>query len=195
MKHCLILLMHPSSDSFNRAICEQVKTALEDGGNTVDVRDIYQLSFDPVLTQQEYEASLKGDYPSDILREQAYIDLADEIIIIFPVWWGGFPACGKGYIDRVLSYGFAYELDGETPLPKLTGKSASLVFTTGAPESVWKGSGLHQAMVQLVDESILQFCGIKLNKTIHFGDVIQVHDGERRQMLEDVYQVFRFGSA
>ncbi|GEL07952.1 NAD(P)H-dependent oxidoreductase [Salisediminibacterium halotolerans] len=190
MKHSLILFMHPSAASFNRAICERIKSAQTDAGNSVDVRDVYQLSFDPVLTQKEYEESLEGIYPQDVMQEQAYIDAADEIVFVFPVWWGGFPASGKGYIDRVFSYGFAYELNGEKPLPKLNGKTASLVFTTGAPDSEWHNSGLHESMVHLIDASTLQFCGLKLTNTIHLGNVIQASDGERRQMLDDVYHAF-----
>ena len=190
VKHSLILFMHPSESSFNRSLCDQVQAGLQNAGGSVDVRDIYDISFDPVLTQYEYEQSIEGRYSQDVLKEQTYIETADEVIIIFPVWWGMFPARGKGYLDRVLSYGFAYELEGEEPIPQLNNKDVSLVFTTGAPSEEWKNSGMHEAMVHLIDRSILQFCGLSLRRTVHYGNVIQASDKERQAMLEDVYHQF-----
>ncbi|WP_170834212.1 NAD(P)H-dependent oxidoreductase [Fictibacillus solisalsi] len=121
MNH-LLLYCHPSNHSFNHALLDVYSEELEKKGHSVIVRNLYDLAFNPILTEREYENSLEGQYEADVLNEQKYIAWCDCITLIYPVWWGGMPALLKGYIDRVFTYGFAYELDGEDPIPRLKGK-------------------------------------------------------------------------
>ena len=51
--------------------------------------------------------------PKDVLREQARVRAADGLAFIAPVWWFGFPAILKGWIERVFTHGFAYRLTAE----------------------------------------------------------------------------------
>ena len=46
--------------------------------------------------------------PSDVLAEQARIERADAICLVFPLFWWGMPAMMKGWVDRVWSWGWAY---------------------------------------------------------------------------------------
>jgi NAD(P)H dehydrogenase (quinone) len=48
--------------------------------------------------------------PRDIVEQQKKIARAQGLAIIAPVWFVGFPAILKGWIERVFSYGFAYHL-------------------------------------------------------------------------------------
>lgn len=181
-----LIYMHPSKDSFNGAILNTLMQSLTDHNHEVRINHLYSNSFNSLLTREEYQKSLDNHYDDDILVEQKMIQWADRLIFVFPVWWGGFPSIGKGYIDRVLSYGFAYELQGESPIPLMNDKKVSLVFTTGAPKEVFVQSGLYENMIELLDKSIFQFCGFKLDGILHFGDVIQKSDEERYQMLRSV---------
>ncbi|MCR6111443.1 NAD(P)H-dependent oxidoreductase [Bacillus sp. A301a_S52] len=179
-----IIFMHPSEDSFNGAILREVTSQLEHEKHDVNVLKLSNDWFNPYLSMEEYEASLQGVYPPIIAQEHEKIRQADRLIFIFPLWWGGFPAIGKGYIDRVFSYGFAYELDGEEPIPLLKDKKAALIFTTGTPERDFKTSGLYENTVELINKSIFQFCGITLDGVLHFGDVIQASGENRQKMLQ-----------
>lgn len=185
MNH-LIVFMHPDKNSFNGALLKEYKNKLIDLGNTVTVRYLYEDNFQPLLSQKEYDHSLQENYLPDIKTEHEEIEKADVISFIFPFWWGGFPASGKGYIDRVFSYGFAYKLKGESPVPLLSGKKAVLIFTTGTPEEEMHESGMYENFKDLTEKSIFQFCGIELEKTVHFGDVIQCTVEEREKMLRRV---------
>jgi len=181
-----IIQMHPSKDSFNEAILTKLIQSLTEKKDLVKVNHLYSKPFDSQLTWNEYQKSLDHRYEEDSLAEHELIQWADRLIFLFPVWWGGFPSIGKGYIDRVLSYGFAYELQGESPIPLMKGKKVSLVFTTGAPREEFVQSGMYEHMVDLLDKSIFQFCGFKLDGVLHFGDVIQKSDDERQAMLASV---------
>lgn len=188
----LIIAMHPTKDSFNGAICQTLVNAFSDQQIPVQVRDVSMLSFDPVLTMEDYHNSIKGIYTPFMRTEHNYWIEAEEIILIFPLWWGHVPAKGKGYLDQILSFGFAYELDGEEPVPKsLKGKQVSIIFTSGSPKEDMKEKGLYHDLIHSIDESIIKFCGMKLNQVLHFGDVIQISDEQRKAMLNHVYESFQ----
>ncbi|WP_262497627.1 NAD(P)H-dependent oxidoreductase [Pedobacter africanus] len=50
---------------------------------------------------------------------------------IYPIWWTGMPAIMKGYIDRVMSYGFAYRYDQGVQKGLLGGKEVTIINTHG----------------------------------------------------------------
>lgn len=187
--------MHPSEDSFNGAILRELTTQLEHKDHNVTISKLSMDWFNPQLSKKEYEASLQGSYSPIIVQEHEKVRQADRLIFIFPLWWGGFPAIGKGYIDRVFSYGFAYELEGEKPIPLLKDKKASLIFTTGTPASEFNNSGLYNHTVELIDKSIFQFCGITLDGVLHFGDVIQASKETREKMLQSTREFSKNVSA
>ncbi|WP_096189460.1 NAD(P)H-dependent oxidoreductase [Evansella halocellulosilytica] len=185
MNH-LVIFMHSSTDSFNGAILDNYVAALKKNGDHVYVRNLAEQLFYPLLTKKEYEQSLNSDYARDVKEEQTYIAKADVITFIFPMWWGGFPAIGKGYIDRVFSYGFAYRLKNESPIPLLNGKKGRIIFTSGTPEKEMHETGLYDHFVDGVNQSIFTFCGVELEGVLHFGNIIETSPSSRKKMLEKV---------
>ena len=108
MKH-LIIYTHPNPASFNHAIKETLARVLKEKGHEVRVRDLYALGFDPVLKASDFETFLAGKVPVDIAVEQEHIRWAEQLTFLYPIWWGRMPSIAGGYIDRVLSKGFAYD--------------------------------------------------------------------------------------
>ncbi|RBW69223.1 NAD(P)H-dependent oxidoreductase [Bacillus taeanensis] len=185
MNH-LIIFAHPSSKSFNHAIYTNYEAALKEKGDHVIVRDLYSLNFNPILTMEEYHASKQGNYYDDVKVEQNYIKNTDIITFIYPVWWAGLPAILKGYIDRVFSYGFAYELEYESPIKLLKNKKAVQICTTGTPKEVYKQKGILRSMNQTTDEEIFNFCGIEVIDHLYYGNVVEIEEGNRKQILEEI---------
>ncbi|QQK77012.1 NAD(P)H-dependent oxidoreductase [Salicibibacter cibarius] len=181
----LIVHMHPSKDSFNHAVLTTYQEALQKAGKEVVVRDLYRLGFAPLLMQAEYECSLLNRYEDDVAKEHAYVKQAEAITFLFPVWWGGFPAIGKGYLDRVLTYGFAYELENESPIPKMEGKPLGMIYTTGAPRDVWEKGQKHW-MEHLFKAAIADFCGFRQIPPLHLGNAVLADDSERERMFASV---------
>lgn len=188
MKH-LVLFCHPSQQSFNHAVLEAYCSELKDNGHKVTVRNLYQSPLHPILTQEEYEDTLKERYEPEVAQEQELISWCDCVTMIYPIWWGGMPALLKGYVDRVFSYGFAYELDGEDPIPRMKGKSTVTICTTGTPYEVYDKLGMYKAMDQARNHAIFEFCGFTVKHSVYYGDVIQASDEERRNMLENVREI------
>lgn len=61
----------------------------------------------------DYQAECKGalsrgTLAADIVAEHKKIDAADLIIFQFPINWYSYPAMLKGYVDRVMTSGYAF---------------------------------------------------------------------------------------
>lgn len=70
---------------------------------------MYELNFNPVLKDDGFTVKQTGKIPASVRIEQEHLLWAENILFIFPTWWGGMPAILKGYIDRVFTNGFAFE--------------------------------------------------------------------------------------
>ncbi|MFB4162833.1 NAD(P)H-dependent oxidoreductase [Alteribacillus sp. JSM 102045] len=191
MKRFLIWFMHPDRESFNGTIVDAYTEELKKQGKEIEIRTIAEINLSPHLVRDEYHASLEGRYPEVIKKEHEKMKWADVITFIFPLWWGSFPAAGKGFLDRVLSYGFAYELEGETPVPLMNGKKAAVIYTTGTPTEEFIEKGSKHCIEETWKEEIFSFCGFDCLPFLHFGDVVQAGDEKRKQMLEKVREYAR----
>lgn len=109
MNH-LIIFAHPNSTgSFGRAIADRVIKTSQSLGVETQFRDLYTMDFNPIISFEELQAANKGIIPEEVKYEHELILQADLITLVYPLWWMGYPAILKGYLDRVLSYGFAYK--------------------------------------------------------------------------------------
>ncbi len=96
----LVVAAHPSKKSLNHAIVETYSSTLVERGHHVECRDLYALNFNPVLSARDLAAVSQGKTPRDVRAEQTAIRRADVLTFISPLWWSGFPAMLKGYLDR-----------------------------------------------------------------------------------------------
>lgn len=105
-----ILYAHPYEKSFNHAILETVKSALDSQGKEYRVFDLYADGFNPALEASSLRLYSRGE-TADPLAEK-YLDTltaSDEFIMIFPIWWGMMPAIVKGFFDKTMLVGKAYQ--------------------------------------------------------------------------------------
>jgi NAD(P)H dehydrogenase (quinone) len=113
----LLLFCHPVETSYHAALHRTTKAALEGAGHAVDDLDLYREGFDPVLSRAErigYHDTLKNR-----AAVQPYVDrllAAEALVMCFPVWNFGPPAMLKGFLDRVLLPGVAFDLGADGSL-------------------------------------------------------------------------------
>jgi len=107
----LYIYCHPLPESFHAAIREEVLRALNDADHQVDLLDLYAEKFDPVLSEQGRR------HYHDISRNRtgledyiARLTSAEALILQFPTWCFGFPAMLKGFFDRMIMPGVAFDL-------------------------------------------------------------------------------------
>lgn len=190
MNH-LVVFAHPNPNSFGKGIADTIQKTAEDKGDTIKVRDLYNIGFDAILKPSDFEAFQSGNTPADIKEEQEHVKWADIITFVYPVWWAGLPAMLKGYVDRVLSYGFGYEYVNGAPNGLLKGKKGLLFCTTGTPNEVYSQNGMHNAMKQTTDTGIFNFCGIEVVNHAFFGAVPHVSDEIRKDYLKEVENIIK----
>ncbi|MEY8353530.1 NAD(P)H-dependent oxidoreductase [Lachnospiraceae bacterium 54-53] len=190
MNH-LIVFAHPNPKSFGKAIADTVVKASEEKGAKVEVRDLYAIGFDPVLKPSDFEALQNGTVSEDVEAEQKYIKWADVITFIHPVWWASQPGILKGYVDRVFTYGFAYESVDGTVQGLLSGKKGMIFATTGTPNEVYEASGMHHSMEQITDQGIFSFCGVQEVRHTFYGSVPYATEDARKDYLKEVANIVK----
>lgn len=188
MKH-LIVYSHFNKDSFASSVKNVLVEQLTKSGHEVFVRDLYEIGFDPVLSLEDKQTMMNGAMPEDIKKEQELISSADYVHFVFPIWWTGLPAMVKGYIDRVFTYGYAYEMrDGN--IVGLLNKKLTIVNSHGFPSDYYSSIGMYDAFAHTIVNGIFKFSGFDVLKHHLFGGVPYVDDAARKEMLkqlEDYY--------
>ena len=94
LKH-LIICCNPNPKSLSAAYKEAVMELTEMSGNAMNVRDLYNIGFHPVLEQSDFDAVKYGQIPEEVKVEQDYIQWADLLTFIYPIWWTGMPIIRK----------------------------------------------------------------------------------------------------
>lgn len=183
----LLVYAHPNSESFNHALLRHTRAALEAVGHNVRLHDLYAMGFDPVLAASELKQP-----GADVAALQGDIAWADRLFFTYPIWWYGRPAILQGYLDRLLSYDFAYKVENGTPIGLLKHDRALVFQTTGMPESVYNGNGdergdtaIHYPMLN----GTLAFCGIRDARVHTFYAVSSGSDDSRRAMLDEAVKL------
>ncbi len=181
----LTVLAHPSPKSFNRSVAQMIQDVATQKDHQVTLCDLYAEKFNPILTDDDFEAFNRAITPADIQRMQDAVKAANVVAFIHPIWWFGVPAILKGWIDRVLSYGFAYGHDSRGVKPLLAGKKAIIVSTAGGAEAPSYGqNGFKDAMLRIYDDGIFRFVGFDIVFHRIFYEVPAKSESERREMLE-----------
>ena len=185
----LVVFAHPNPKSFNKAILDTVTGELQKKNAEVRVKDLYASNFNPILSGSDFEQFLSGKVPEDIAAEQANVAWADTLIFIYPIWWVGQPAILKGWIDRVFSYGFAYQVTDEGAVGLLKGKRARVITTSGSSEEIWGQVGALEAINTVMITGTLNFSGITDASYKNLYGVPYVTDADRQAMLEEVKKI------
>ena len=112
----LVLLANPEPASFGAALAEAAVRGLRAGGHETRLVDLYGEGFEPVMSRADRLAYESGDAVVDpvVQAHAAHVRWAEAIVFVYPTWWSGLPAVLKGWLDRVLVPGVAFELDART---------------------------------------------------------------------------------
>jgi NAD(P)H dehydrogenase (quinone) len=183
-----IILAHPDSSSFNHAIVQTAVEAIKANGHTVFFHDLYQEKFNPLLNREEIaeDAAL----PTAIKIHCEEIAAADGIIIVHPNWWGQPPAILKGWVDRVLRPGVAYEFregDSGEGIPNgLLKARAALVFNTSNTETKREKEVFGDPLETIWKNCIFGLCGVTNFHRRMFNVVVISTEAQRKAWLNDV---------
>lgn len=206
-KRVLIVVAHPEPKSFNHALAAAAAEGLRAAGHSVTVSDLAGEGFradlgphdvteraDPArfhVQGEQAHAARHGHYADEIAREQRRVAEADILILQFPIWWGGPPALLKGWIDRVLSYGFAYVDGRRFDTGVFRGRRALVSVTTGGTPERFSESGVYgpiKPLLMPVERLVLEYMGFEVAEPCVAYAAPRVTEEARQRYLEALVQ-------
>jgi NAD(P)H dehydrogenase (quinone) len=183
----LILLAHPHPHSFNHALARAIADTATQAGHLVWFHDLDAERFDPVLTADE----LGRDpvLPPDIEAHCTQATQADAIAVVHPNWWSAPPAILRGWVDRCLRAGRAYQFvpdgqGGAKPIGLLKARAGLVVNTANTPqekELALFGDPLDTHWLKVV----FGLCGVPRVLRRNFAPIITSSPNERAQWLTE----------
>ena len=183
-----MILAHPKSGSFNHAIAAAAVAALATNGHEVNFHDLYAERFDPCLPAEECDRG--ATLPPVIQRHCNEIAAASGIVIVHPNWWGQPPAILKGWVDRVIRPGVAYEfIEGDSgegvPRGLLKARSA-VVFNTSNTSAERERAVFGDPLALIWKNCVFDLCGVPRFYRRTFGIVVTSSAKERQAWLAEV---------
>jgi NAD(P)H dehydrogenase (quinone) len=185
-----VILAHPDKTSFNHAVAATAIEKLKQNGHEVVFHDLYEEEFDPLLTAEEIPRGVV--LPFEVEKHCTEISAADGVVIIHPNWWGQPPAILKGWVDRVIRPGVAYEFlendKGEGVPCGLLKATSAVVFNTSNTETEREKNIFGDPLETIWKNCIFGLCGVKSFYRRMFNIVVVSSEEQRKEWLEEVRQ-------
>jgi len=188
-----VILAHPDPASLNHAIAHAAVETLRENNHEVCCHDLYAERFDPILEAREIPAGVP--LTASIALHCKEISQADGIVIVHPNWWGQPPAILKGWIDRVIRPGVAYEFEegdsGEGTPKGLLKARAALVFNTSNTPAQREEQVFGDPLESLWKSCVFGLCGIQLFERKMFRVIVTSTEEQRFQWIQEVRETVR----
>ncbi len=197
---------HPKPDSLTGALKDVAVRQLRTQGHEVRITDLYAMGWKAAADTDDFgaveepnfmlasgEAYHNGTLSPDIRAEQEKLLWADAVVLHFPFWWFGMPAIMKGWVDRVLTCGFAYGAGG-TALPRygagaLAGRRAMLVVSIGGKQPSYSDRGINGPVEDLlfpIHHGILYYTGMDVLSPFLVHDTIRLGSARFEEVAHDL---------
>jgi putative NADPH-quinone reductase len=110
----VVVLGHPSADSYCAAIFKRIIFALESqpSHNVTAIRLADEKFATAMSTAERVAYETETPLISDETKRHAEVLLqAEALIFVYPTWWSGLPAQLKGWLERVFVLGVAFRFN------------------------------------------------------------------------------------
>ena len=183
-----VILAHPNPASFNHAIARTVVETLATVKHEVAFHDLQAEHFDPVMTAAELARD--ATLPAVIERHCQEVDATDGLVFIHPNWWSQPPAILRGWTDRVLRAGRAYNFvpdgKGGAKAVGLLRARVGLVFNTANTPQDKEEELYGDPLETLWRKVVFGLCGVSRVYRRNFSPVILSTSDQRRAWLDEV---------
>ncbi len=164
--HALIVVAHPNPQSLTHHVAATVRSGIEESGHSAEIASLAAEGFDPRYAVADQDAYLRGAaIPADVAAEQARVDGADALVLVYPVYWWSLPGLLKGWIDRVFVNGWAYQETDAGIEKRLTRLKVHLVGIGGADLRTYARRGYQWAMRTQIEHGIFDYCGARVARS------------------------------
>jgi NAD(P)H dehydrogenase (quinone) len=178
----LVVLGHPSPDSFNAAIADRYVETLRSLYHDAVLRDLYAVGFDPLLKERERTAEGAIGMSDDVQLELGFLSQCDVLAFVYPLWFGMPPAIIKGYIDRILGSGFRVDDLAQGHGKMMRGKQLAVITSSGSRRTWLEEHGMWISLRQSFDEYLKTVFGFVRCDHYHadsIADDLGAADAER----------------
>lgn len=170
------------------------------------VSDLYGQGFNPLaqkwdfvttsgghfnyMLEQRHAARLDLAFSPDILAEIQKVKAAELVIFVTPDWWLSVPAILKGWFDRVLAMGVAWDTGKIYEKGLMRGKQAMMIMAAGGPANFYTADGRHKAtpkqILHPINYGTLAFCGFDVHEPYIAFNVLGLDDAGKAKALTDL---------
>ena len=134
--------------------------------------------------------SVFANQQGEVMAEIQKLRDADILLLVAPIWWFSVPAIMKGWFDRVLAMGVAWDGGRIYEQGLMRGKQAMLVVAAGGPAEYYQESGKHEGTpVQLlhpINHGTLAFCGLNVHEPFVALNVLGLQQEGLELALKDL---------
>lgn len=188
-----IIFNHPYEGSFCNAILNAVTTGLSKGQHEVDLIHLDKDGFNPVMTAADLKAFRdRKPVDSQVIEYKKRLDKVDHLVFIFPIWWELMPALTKGFIDKVIFPGVAYDYTPKGWMkPLFTNVKSVTIITTMNTHSFFYRLVFGNAIKRAMITGTFWKMGYKNRKWINLCMVKMVSDKKRKNWLSKIEERFK----
>ena len=120
-----------------------------DSDVSFEVIDLYTDDFCPTFNQHDLKVVREGhDVDDQIKGYQDAVDRADGIVFVTPIYWWSLPAMLKGWFDRTLTPGWAYDVVEGGTKPLLRDRPALVLALDATDEEAYERHGYKTSIQQ-----------------------------------------------
>ncbi len=183
----LIINGHPDPESYCSALADSYFKGAKTTNAEVQMIHIVNLKFNPNL---RFGYRMRTELEPDLIDAQEKLIGADHIVWIYPVWWGSYPAIMKGFLDRVLLPGFAFQKrEGSVWWDKyFEGKTARIISTLDQPPWFYKWINGQPSTIAL-KRLTMNFIGVRKTKVTTIGPLRLSTDAFRSKWMKKIHQL------
>jgi NAD(P)H dehydrogenase (quinone) len=188
-----VVFCHPTHESLTGAALERTLRGLTSGGHEIRLTDLYAEGFRPEFSRADREAHLV-DHTVDPSSRPEIVEFADNLrwcdtlVLVYPTWWAGQPAMLKGWFDRVLVRGVAWDLPPGTNRIRAGLKNVrTIVAVTSHGSSKLVNTIEGESGKHLLGRSLRATCGLRCRtKWFALYNVDRSTPEDREQFLDSV---------
>lgn len=181
-----IIYAHPWNESFNSAILNQAIESIKKRGENYKVIDLYKDQFNPVMSNEELRVYSKGGFKDPLIKSyNDILDDTDRVIVIFPIWWYDMPAIMRGFFDKVMLSGSAYNEDHEG-MHALRSIDDTIVLTTSSAPTDALINDFNNPIVRTIIDTTFKCIGFNNGSWHNLGTIAATSQDERKEHLANI---------
>ncbi len=178
----LIITATPNKESFTSAIANKLLKKYKNS----EIIDLYDQKYKLDFLIFEDKRNMPKNDKIELIQQK--IKESEEIIFVFPVWWGSLPAIMKNMFDSVFISDFAFYYDESWKHELLNDKFWSIIATCDAPANIYleNSDWTWVNLKTYFEKALFWFCGVKMKDFKLIWSLREKTEEERKEILENI---------